>query len=206
VHLNIGLLILKRSRQTNVCLDPALVADLRFRHDAHLVSIALGDLTVARRQLISRIQVEDFNIPSLPVKGLVVKDDELVGLASFGDQFSFGIAVIEGCDASIFNLHSQLFVLENEHAALYLLDRDFRGFGDLEGLDVQYIAVATGNTGLAITNWDDLPSAPWHGVECYKTVFRARSADALNTKAVVQVFQDFLASLKYLGIELCPCQ
>jgi hypothetical protein len=104
VHLNIRLLTLESSREADICLHPTLIADLRLRHNADLMGIVLDDLGRARRKLLSRVQVIDFYIPSLPVQRFVVEDDQLVGLASFGDNFSFSLAVIERGDNTTVDL------------------------------------------------------------------------------------------------------
>ena len=94
--------------------------------------------------------MEDFDIPGLPVKRLVVEDDKLICFAALGNDFSLSLAVIERRDTTTINLNSQLIVLQDKNAILYFCNGDFWNLRNLEGFDVKQIAFTTSNTGFAI--------------------------------------------------------
>lgn len=60
----------------------------------------------------ARFQVVDFDVPGLPVEGLVVEDGVLVGGA--GKDLAVGFAVVEGGDEAGLDGYCEVAVLEAE--------------------------------------------------------------------------------------------
>jgi len=64
----------------------------------------------------------DFDVPGLPVDGLVLEDHEFIGFA--GEDFLVGFSVVERGDASSFDSDGKLAVLQHEDAGRGFLNSD----------------------------------------------------------------------------------
>jgi hypothetical protein len=137
IYLDTRRLVVNNSGKRYRRRCPGHFADFRLDGNGDAVRRVFRYGNFVRHEFDARIEVEDFDVPGLPVEGFVVKENELGGFFAGGDDFALGGDVEEGGYGAVRDFDDVLRVTEFEDVGADFFDGGGGGrVGGVEGADL----------------------------------------------------------------------
>ena len=123
LSLDVRVTAFRCERERSRRCDRLLLRDLRCSLDCNTVrAVFADDRRTCCVKLLSRIEVEDLDIPCLPVEWLVVKDDQLVRFLTLGHNLATGLFIVQTSDDTLGDLDKELAVNEVEDVLAHVFN------------------------------------------------------------------------------------